>query len=215
MPKLTNTCFAVSSVIENKTLAQAKTYLRDNFGNIYNQPPHITYSLIPIKGVYLEPLKEEIDRYFLNTNKFDLQLTDLMTDTDKDDEFISIHFADDSAIRKIHADILTITNKYRNGYIRTKDLKRINDGVYTSDKIDNIKKYGYSRVLDDYHPHITIGNITSEGADLEGLEKDIKKQLAEVINSQLVIDNIRAIFYQDAEREAEMKIRWQGSYKLN
>lgn len=129
------------------------------YKSYYGLPPHITLHLARIKENNFERLCESIDR--LPKKPFTVQLTSLLCDTKsrRIPIFIVQRIHKTPPLMQLHANIVRATNAVRGGLIRTKDLKRIQEGLYTKEEIAYIRQYGYLLVMKNYMPHISLGKI--------------------------------------------------------
>ncbi|MFA6198080.1 MAG: hypothetical protein WC734_02910 [Patescibacteria group bacterium] len=58
--------------------------------------------------------------------------------------------------------IIRIANQLRGNRIRSKDMQRIREKIFTPIEIKAILKYGYLRVGSRFHPHVTLGSVTAQ-----------------------------------------------------
>lgn len=75
-----------------------------------------------------------------------------------------------------HTQLIRRANELRGGLIRTKDQARIQNDEYSAVEKKRIMKYGYSRVMSEFHPHFTIGTIDAKFSRAEAVKK-VKKYL--------------------------------------
>lgn len=212
MYKTIDTVFSVDSNIKIQSIADAKAFMTANYGNKYSHPvPHISYAICPMPESNLPKLKEELESYVSNVKKFEVTLSEVKYNAKN--KFYYIELSGDT-LRKLHIDLTNLANKYRDNYIRTKDLERLNAGQLNEKEAQYLNTYGYMRVLEYFNPHITIGNIGIEEYNESELLTELKSRLVSVENSKVVIDHIHAVFHTDSQDQANMALRWDGVYKL-
>ncbi len=129
------------------------------YQSYYGLPPHITLHLARIEKNGFPRLVSSIAK--LPVKPFSVRLTSLMCDTKsrRVPIFIAKKIYKSQTLLHFHERIVHATNTVRSGLIRTKDLKRIQEGLYTKEEIAYIHKYGYLLVMKNYVPHISLGAI--------------------------------------------------------
>lgn len=129
------------------------------YKSYYGLPPHITLHLARIEKGGFATLVSSIAK--LPIEPFTVRLTSLMCDTKsrRVPIFIVQRIHKTPPLIQLHANIVRATNAVRGGLIRTKDLKRIQEGLYTKEEIAYIRQYGYLLVMKNYMPHISLGKI--------------------------------------------------------
>lgn len=85
--------------------------------------------------------------------------------------FVSLGMAESTEIKRFHMKIIRIANRLRGNRLRSKDLQRIREKVYTPQEIIAIQKYGYLRVGSRFHPHVTLGNTPTQYKQTSRLQK--------------------------------------------
>ena len=211
MYKPINTFFSSGSKIESQRVQEAKEFLFTNYDNNYNMPPHITYSLTPLPEHNLKKLQIELDNYFKGFNRFTISMGSLHLD--KKDKYFSLEVTGNLLI-KMHADMTSLANNYREKHIRKKDKKRIEQGYYSQEQIEVIEKCGYARSLNLYRPHISIGKINIGDVDPLEVETILSEILGINDNREIVIDMINVFFRVDSEDQAKQKALWKKVYNL-
>jgi len=211
MYKITDKCFSISSLVNIPCINSAQEYLAGNFKSTYNLDPHITFAIIPLPEWNLEKIKNEIDLYFKNKHRIVLKFAELHVDTKN--RFFSLNVKN-TRIRKLHEDMLKILERYREGFIREKDLKRIEKGIYSSAQIYNIMHYGFPRVFQQFHPHITIGNITNGHAGIRCVKVKLEEMLGVLTNNEFCLKNVSAFYHSDSIDQSNMEVFWKRTYDL-
>lgn len=206
-----NTCLSAGTDIENNTIAQAKVYLSEKYNNKYNLTPHLTYMICPFPEYNLQKIIPELDAYFKEKRQLVLRLNDLHFNPRR--KFFSMPISG-TEVNDIHKDLVLLFNKFLDGSVRAKDIERIKAGERDAKEIELIKKYGYFRIFDNFTPHITIGNVEAEDAEIPAIEQKLKQMLADLINNDIIVDNVHVTFHTDSEVQSEMQEIWGKDYKL-
>lgn len=125
--------------------------------------------------------------YDTELNKFSVNIDRLtFTPSKNGGKFCSIKIKGKS-LQKIHEQIVSIANPLRNNLIRSKELQRVKDDVYSKKEIELLYKYGYVEVMENYRPHITIGDNVSVNAQLKKSSQSKVNQLDKTIAVQNII----------------------------
>ncbi len=207
-----NTVFSVDSIIDNEEIITAKKFMNDGYGNKYSHiPPHLAYAIVPFPEYNFEKAKEVLKAYVLKLKPYTLTLSDLKFD-DKNNLF-SISVSGDD-IKRLHTEITTLLNEFRDGAIREKDLERINSNYFNDKELAYLKQYGYARVFDCFSAHISIGNFTIKDVDVNKLTNTLKDMLKGVLNKTILLKNIHAVFHTDASNQQGMKVIWEETFSL-
>ena len=162
-------------VVQAIQYAQSNSNIVGYWGN-YKITPHITIHLSAFTESDFLHCEEELRKQSLKS--FDVQVKGLGINPNKKrgNIFVMLEIERDDAIVSFHKDIVEFVNKYRKGMVRTKDKQRIKKGEYSQTEIDTINRYGYSRVLKNFNPHVTIGELPmGEESNFQIVE--LKKQL--------------------------------------
>lgn len=211
--KTTNTVFSVDSILDIDALTKAKLFMNENYGNQYSHlPPHLAYTIMPFPEEKLSLGKKDLIEYIEKQKTYSVHISDLMFEERGKFFYISL---DGDLVKKIHEDITTLLNKYRDGYVREKDLERLNNGDFDDKSKQYLIDYGYTKVFDNFKTHITIGNYTTENVNVEELTSKLRDILCPILNKDYVIDNIHGVFHTDsANNQSEMKEIWSEVFYL-
>lgn len=146
--------------------------------------------------------------------KFSLELTSLrmIKNNLRDNQFIFIGLKDRKQIYALHKKVIAIAEKYRDGLIRTKDIKRLKDGLYTKQEKAYLQKYGYARVLKNFDPHISIGHVENERAN--ALFSGLSKILYPTAKEKFAVNSIIVGLYERDVRGVYKKIVWEKMLAL-
>lgn len=210
--KTTPNTISIGTQIHNSNIMDAKTYLKENFGNKYDIDPHFNFIIMAMPEYRLKDLETCLDKFFTTKEIMNLQFGDLHFEEKQ--RFFSIPIIN-SEIMDFHKQLIDILNPLRDDYIREKDLIRTNEGRTDSLEKEYIYKYGYLRVLSKFIPHITIGNIKNEEFDFKEVKTQLDKILGNLYNSSLKINEVYATFIEDADVQSDYKWLWEKTYKLN
>ena len=209
-----NTVFSVDSILEIEELIEAKLLMNKEYGNKYTHiPPHLAYTIMPFPEKNFEQGKKELIEYINKQKPFTIKISNLMYE--EKDKFFYVSL-DGEMIKEHHKNITNMLNKYRDNYIREKDFEKLNLGGFDEISTKYLIDYGYSRVFDNYKTHITVGNYTIENVDMKKLENRLRDILKPILNKDIEIDNIHGVIHTDsANSQADMKLIWEETFKLN
>ncbi|MGD2158182.1 MAG: DUF1045 domain-containing protein [Anaerolineales bacterium] len=211
MYKTTDKCLSVTFQVENPNIEETKVYLEKNFDSIYTIRPHITFSITPIPTRNLENAKKAIENFLSDKKGFIVRLKGLAVDPKNRFFYLKVQ---NGGISKFHADLVASLNKYRDGYIREKDVERIEQGYYNPSQIQNIVDYGFPRVLDLYRPHITLGNIPDVQVDIEQVKSKLVEILSNSAEGNIHISDVFVHYFSDAINQSQMEVIWDKKYRL-
>ena len=157
--------------------------------------------------------KKELIEYINQQKPFTVTISDLRYEEKNKFFYVAL---DGEMIMKHHENITLLLNKYRENYIREKDLERLRNKDFDDISTKYLTDYGYARVFDNYKSHITVGNYTIENVDLKKLENRLREILKPILNKDVEIDNIHGVIHTDsANSQADMKLIWEETFKLN
>ena len=168
--KTIDTTLSTYSNVFDNSIKNAKEYLTNNFGNQYNSPPHVTYSICPFPQHNLERITSEMSQYFSSLAGFSFTFEKLQFD--KRMKFFYLPITN-TEVLTLHEDMTNLSNKYRDGFIREKDAIRLKESYYNEKQKKNIETYGYGRVFSESKLHITIGNINTAEENYSHVEKEL------------------------------------------
>ncbi|MGI5898046.1 MAG: DUF1045 domain-containing protein [Candidatus Dojkabacteria bacterium] len=209
-----NTSFSVDSILEIKEIVDAKILMNQVYGNQYSHiPPHLTYTIIPFPRKNFELGRKDLIAYIQEQKPFKARISDL--EYEEKNKFFYVSLSGDM-IKQHHKNITLILNKYRDNYIREKDLERLKLGSFDDISMKYLQDYGYTRVFDNYRTHITIGNYTIENVDLKKLENRLRDILEPILNKEIEINNIHGMFYTDsAKSQDDIEPIWEETFRLD
>jgi len=210
--KSINTVFSTDSVLEIPEIVDAKEILNKEYGSKYFIPiTHMGYSIVPCPEYNFENIKEDILEYISKQKPYKIVFKELVIQPESHFVYLKIEGTDP---KRIHKEITIISNKYRDDYVREKDLERLEEGKFNDLERQYLEEYGYTRVMDLYKSHITIGSFDMD-TEIEEVEKRLQKILKPILNKEIVIDNIHPIFHTDTkESQLGMKVIWEEVIKL-
>lgn len=208
-----NTVFSVDSILNIKELVDAKVLMNTKYGNKYSHiPPHLAYTIMPFPEESLKQGIKDLTEYIKKQKPFKVRIANL--EFEEKDKFFFVDIQGDK-IRKHHENITTMLNKYRNDFLREKDLVRFENGDFDSIEKDNLERYGNARVFSKFKTHVTIGNFTVPDVNTSELKDKLAKILQPILNKDVIIDNIHGVFHTDsAKSQSEMKQMWDKVFKL-
>ncbi len=208
-----NTVFSVDSILDFKELVNAKVIMNTEYGNKYTHiPPHLAYTIMPFPKESLQEGIQDLSEYIRNQKPFKVRIENL--EFEEKNNFFFVDILGDE-IRRHHENITNILNKYRDNFLREKDLIRLEKGDFDSKETENLKEYGNARVFDRFKTHVTIGNFTIPNVDTTKLKDTLTEILRPILNREIFIDNIHGVFHTDsANSQSEMKQLWDKVFKL-
>lgn len=210
--KTTKNTISIGTQIHDEKISQAKTYLKNQFGNKYDIDPHFNFVIMAMPEYRLKDVETLLDAYFGSKSAIHLDLGELHYEPKT--KFFSIPIIGET-VMVIHKELLDILNTIRDGYIRDKDLIRINEGRTDKEEEKYIKDYGYLRVLNKFMPHITIGNIQSTNEfDLDDVSKKLNAILGALYKQSISFNRVHAYFFEDADIQSDYKLFWEKDYIL-
>ncbi|MGD8744472.1 MAG: 2'-5' RNA ligase family protein [Candidatus Woesebacteria bacterium] len=210
LDKTIDTCLSAGTRFDIKEIAKAKKYLK-KYDNRYDLPPHLTYAISPFPEKNLKKVEKESDKYFKNLKSFSFKIGKLEFDERKNFFYLPIK---SKKVMRIHKDMLELLNKYREGYIREKDLERIEKGLLNPEEIKLIKKYGYFRVLDNFIPHLTIGNVEAKKEEIVNIKNELIEILKNLSKRSIQVNEVRVHLHTDSKIQSKMKSIWIKRYQL-
>jgi hypothetical protein len=208
----TKNTFSVGTKIDEEKIMEAKLYLKNYYNNKYDANPHFNFLITAMPDYRLKDLESLTENYFKNKKSVKIKLGKLHYE--QKGRFFSISILGKEVIQ-LHKELIDVLNPIRDGYIREKDLTRIKENKTSEEEKENILTYGYLHVLNTFKPHITVGNIQSEGdVDIRKIKSNLDSILDSVYNKELLVKNILVSYIQDAEVQSDYKKLWEKVYKL-
>jgi hypothetical protein len=77
-------------------------------------------------------------------------------------------------LKSFHMKIVRIANQLRGNRIRSKDMQRIREKIFSPIEIKAILKYGYLRVGSRFHPHVTLGSVTAQYKHISRIQAEAR-----------------------------------------
>jgi len=124
-----------------------------------NTEPHLTLYLGRYYNRNFNKLLAALRREKLGRLSVELTQPRIVKNNVRDNQFIFVGLKNRQPIYALHKKVLAIANEYRSGLIRTKDIKRLKQGLYAKRDKEYLRSYGYTRVLKNFNPHISIGSV--------------------------------------------------------
>lgn len=209
--KPTDTTLSVSTFFDIPELVAAKEFLTTKYASHYGMSPHLTYVLGPFPRYNLKTLEVMLDEYFANLTQFNIVPHGV--ELEPKYQFFSLPVTD-KQVMVLHTELLGLINKQRDGCVRTKDIVRFDKGLLSEKEVELIKNYGYFRVLSNFVPHLTLGDVETSTIDLPKVQRRLASILSQVIGKPLVVRQVSAELYVDAAAQTEITVLWQKKYQL-
>lgn len=214
MSNTTKYSISIGVEVNDKTISEAKKYLKDKYRNKYDDPnPHVNFLIMAMPEGNNEKVDKILQNYFSKIGDISFELGGLHFE--EKEAFFSLPILNDQ-VMKIHKDLIELLNPIRNGFIRERDKERIDSKK--TDKVgeEYIYKYGYLRVLDRFTPHITIGNLVENytNLDIPIIKSELDKRLGHLYQNKIIFNKVYAVHMQDAEIQSDYKVLWEKFYYL-
>ena len=207
----TNNIVSVGIDIKNQEIQNIKQTLHSSYNSNYNTSPHITLLIAPINEDNYKNLIKEIIFFLESISSFYIKIKEVK----RENNFFYL-LVSKNKLYKLHKELIKLSKKYTKNYIREKDFNRIKKQYFTEQEIVNIKKYNYSKVLDSYIPHITLGNINStKDVNYKDINNYINTKLTNIINKTIKIDKIKILYHTDNIDQSKMKILYEKQVELS
>lgn len=206
--KSTDKTFSIGIDLDIPEVQKVKEYTHKEFGNYYNFPPHIGITMTAIDPDFVEKAFDYSINYFSNKGTIKTKLSNLIYEVktlEPDETLIKLKVLGPE-LYNIHKEMLGyLSTNYKNDYIREKDMERIESGKVSGKKLENIKKYGFSYVMDMYNPHITVAVIKNKLITSD-LKKRISTDLSGVEGGDIEIKNIHIIYHTSPKLQTDTKV---------
>lgn len=188
-------------------IKEIKERIQVSYPNHETQTPHITIYSCKFDASKIVELIQRIKDIKLKS--FSLKLGDVTfkkLNKGSKNYFASIGLEDSASLTELHEKILSVANELRGDLIRAKDIERFNKGIYSSELFSFIKKYGYEHVRENFHPHITLGEIGEGQEDkidqIKALSKSFTGREFEIKNINLILST-RLVPSEKKTKESE------------
>ncbi len=110
----------------------------------------------------------------------------------RDKVFYTMRLANPEPVLKLHERVLKVANNLRGDLLREKDIIRQSEGKLNAKEMSYLKRYGSYRVLDNFHPHITLG--VTDNTD-ERVDDKIRSAYAPLIGTKFNITNLTVCLF--------------------
>ncbi len=134
----------------------AKTKSADH-QNYHELTPHITLYLCRFDQQKHKKLSAVLPLQSFSHTTVTLASVQASHNAHKDNYFFSLLAEKSNSLVQLHHDIISIVNPIRENLQREKDKKRIANNLLTPIEVNMINKYGYTRVMECFEPHVTLG----------------------------------------------------------
>lgn len=210
--KKINTVLSISAALSIEEIINAKVLMNTKYGNKYSfLPPHLTYAISPFSKDLLDKAINNVEEYISKLKPFRIYFDILSLDESSNFFYLKINGKD---IYTLHKEFTLLLNKYRENYLREKDIEKLENNGFDSQSLEYLLKYGYSRVLKNFKSHVTIGNF-DKCYSASKISKELDDILSPLFNKEIIIDNIHFVFHKDsANNQSEMKSIWEKRYTL-
>lgn len=210
--KTTNYCISAYSSIDIPTIDKAKEVLNTKYKNIYDAPAHITYNISPIPKYNIKKIISPLKDHILKQKRFDVTMGTLKIDEKK--RFIYLPIGG-KKLYKIHSGFVSIMNTYRDGYVRTKDIRRIESDpdYYSEGQKKSIVLYGFARTHKYFVPHLTIGKVAENHSPTK-VFKEVASIVADAKVKKIKIGTINLLCWIASAEDKPGRDVWEKCYPL-
>ncbi len=167
--------------------------------------PHITLYYAKFNPNKFEALLHNLATKKLKSTKIVLGKV-VCSNSAMNNKFYSIKINNPEPLHILHKNVIEIANKLRGGLLREKDVIRRSNGELNSQEIEYLELYGSYRVLDNFHPHVTLGTLCE---NRKACDSEVIKTFAslegevcvarEIVVGLFVYDNQNKILIGDSE----------------
>lgn len=212
--KTTEYCLSSALPIELEEIKLAKEFLANNYGSLYNLPPHLSLSTVPVPQYNQSKCVNAVSEYFSNKKSFVVKFSRLALDRNRNFFYLDV---ESSQLFQVHKEITAISNQFRDRCIREKDFVRLNSGYYSDEEAENINKYGFAHSMLRYQPHITIGNVLSVkfSDEIHKAQATLNTLLSPIYDKEAVIRKVMVHYHSDAVNQSDIEVLWQDIYSLS
>lgn len=175
------------------SIHNAKELTGVSYPNHETSVPHITLYSCKFDEHKFEDLIHELKELKLAAFSIKLSHLSLVANSKGKNLFASIGFQNSAPLQKIHEEVLRVANGLRGTLIREKDVDRFNKAIYSPEKFEHIKKYGYEYSKEYFDPHITLGEVNKDDTKKA---TELKKLLQVVEGAEIPVDRISVLLSQ-------------------
>lgn len=193
----------VSAVVK-----EVKERTQTFYPNHETQAPHITLYSCKFDAAKFPELVQQIKN--LSLKSFSIRLGEVvLTELNKGSKnlFASVGLEDESALHALHKQVVLVANRLRGNLIREKDIERFEKGIYSPELFSFIERYGYEHVGENFHPHITLGEVDSKDVEKADLLRTSLGSLAGkevLINKMHILLSTRLVPSEKKVKESEV-----------
>lgn len=177
-----------------------KQYLYEHHKSAYSTEAHISLYIGAIKSNKFSALVKAIKD--VKSQSFEVTIDDFYKNIHHNKYFYGLSIKKNKDLETLHRTLLPIVNKYRDHLMRTKDIERLKTNHYQTREKNYILKYGYSRVLRNYTPHITIGLISKTN---KKLENKLSQELKDITNKKFKVKNINIALFEEEKLQEPIR----------
>ncbi len=173
----------------------------------YTFDPHITLHIARVPRTNMNAMITAVKRIKLKSIKVQLGAVNVSTLAHNQNYlYLCQKIKKTSGLMNLHRELITAINPWRKGLIRSKDKDRLMQKDYfTVLEKKYVKKYGYSRVLRNFNPHITLGVLDAKE---QRKAKTIMTSLATFNNYSFPVDHlIFGVYAYDTKRQRYIRSR--------
>ena len=142
-----------------ETIAETSRSCGIRFGSSYVLdemafPPHTTMWIANIPESNVEKVATVAEESLEMMPAFNVEMGDIVIE---DSGYVSIRVQKTEVVRKLHLQLLTRLDEFREGYVPEKYLKVIE--AYPAEQQESIRMYGTRAAGPSFAPHVTVGTV--------------------------------------------------------
>ena len=186
-----------------KIIKQEKDRFVKDYSSSYKSDPHITLYLSSYTEEGFPKLIQDLNSITTKSFSFSLKKATVIPEGLGHELYI-IDVTNKEDLLKLHTEVLKLASAHRSPIIRQKDLDRLSKGFYSQAERENLEKYGHSRALSLFEPHITLGEIPM-GTNKPNLEQ-VQNNLSTIEGVEIRVSSITVYFHLKEEETKPAKL---------
>jgi hypothetical protein len=189
-------CFALQLSVEQESLLTQtlKEYRKDS-RNLINENTHfhITLHLCPLREDSKEVIFQEVSKIVSAISPISISFENPQTLTDAPDSIYIAYSVISTKLSKLHNEIIEVVKKHNNGLYNLKydDPKY----GYGQRQLELLHTYGYARVKEYFHPHLSVVKVSEEA-----IAQEILKKLPEKLEGEFSLNRFEVIEFDDKNK---------------
>lgn len=201
----------ISFDLEFKEIDAVKQMMDERYGSVYNLKSHVTLLLLPIMDEYYQAAFEAYDEFLAGLKSFEIEFGNVLFSEDRNIFKLEIL---GPKLFELESSLLKMSEKFRHDAVRLKDIRRVDEGFYSQEKVEHIKKFGYLFCEKYFKPHTSLGNIPTGEFNVNEVMAELNETLKPVLGKKLEVDHIEFVYHTDNDKQSEMNTIFKKRYGL-